>query len=113
MPQARKYKMRLDKRWWFLGILAGLLALFYAFDLGRLLSLAYIKGAQGELEAHLDGVLRVDDRRQGLWTGILGTIHTYPTLAEANKYVAGNWKRAHAPQALLAWVTRYHAWRRG
>ena len=44
---------------------------------------------------------------------ILGTIHTYPTLAEANKHVAGNWKRAHAPQALLAWVARYHAWRRG
>ncbi len=44
---------------------------------------------------------------------ILGTIHTYPTLAEANKYAAGNWKRAHAPQALLAWVERFHAWRRG
>ncbi|MDH4462809.1 MAG: FAD-dependent oxidoreductase [Acidovorax sp.] len=44
---------------------------------------------------------------------ILGTIHTYPTLAEANKYAAGEWKRAHAPQQLLAWVQRYHAWRRG
>ncbi|MEO8059946.1 MAG: FAD-dependent oxidoreductase [Burkholderiales bacterium] len=44
---------------------------------------------------------------------ILGTIHTYPTLAEANKYVAGEWKRAHAPQRLLAWVARYHAWERG
>lgn len=44
---------------------------------------------------------------------ILGTIHTYPTLAEANKYVAGNWKRAHAPQDLLVWVERFHAWRRG
>lgn len=44
---------------------------------------------------------------------ILGTIHTYPTLAEANKYAAGNWKRAHAPQRLLAWVERFHAWRRG
>lgn len=43
---------------------------------------------------------------------ILGTIHTYPTLAEANKYVAGNWKRAHAPRKLLAWVERFHAWRR-
>ncbi|WP_395685551.1 FAD-dependent oxidoreductase [Caenimonas koreensis] len=43
---------------------------------------------------------------------ILGTIHTYPTMAEANKYVAGNWKRAHAPQRLLAWVERFHAWRR-
>jgi pyruvate/2-oxoglutarate dehydrogenase complex dihydrolipoamide dehydrogenase (E3) component/uncharacterized membrane protein YdjX (TVP38/TMEM64 family) len=44
---------------------------------------------------------------------MLGTIHTYPTLAEANKYAAGEWKRAHAPQRLLAWVQRYHDFRRG
>jgi len=43
---------------------------------------------------------------------ILGTIHIYPTLAEANKYAAGVWKRNHAPKALLEWVGRYHAWRR-
>jgi pyruvate/2-oxoglutarate dehydrogenase complex dihydrolipoamide dehydrogenase (E3) component/uncharacterized membrane protein YdjX (TVP38/TMEM64 family) len=43
---------------------------------------------------------------------ILGTIHTYPTLAEANKYAAGEWKRAHAPKKLLEWVGRYHAWER-
>ncbi|MDX8385192.1 MAG: FAD-dependent oxidoreductase [Gallionella sp.] len=44
---------------------------------------------------------------------ILGTIHTYPTLAEANKYAAGEWKRAHAPEKVLAWLGRYHAWKRG
>ncbi|MCP5159179.1 MAG: FAD-dependent oxidoreductase [Gammaproteobacteria bacterium] len=44
---------------------------------------------------------------------ILGTIHIYPTLAEANKYVAGVWKKAHTPEKLLAWVERFHAWRRG
>lgn len=44
---------------------------------------------------------------------ILGTIHTYPTLAEANKYVAGEWKRAHAPQKVLQWVKRFHDWQRG
>jgi pyruvate/2-oxoglutarate dehydrogenase complex dihydrolipoamide dehydrogenase (E3) component/uncharacterized membrane protein YdjX (TVP38/TMEM64 family) len=44
---------------------------------------------------------------------ILGTIHVYPTLAEANKYAAGVWKRNHAPEKLLAWVERFHAWRRG
>lgn len=44
---------------------------------------------------------------------ILGTIHTYPTLSEANKYAAGEWKRAHQPHALLAWVRKYHDWRRG
>ncbi len=43
---------------------------------------------------------------------ILSTIHIYPTMAEANKYAAGNWKRAHAPEKLLAWVARFHAWRR-
>ncbi len=43
---------------------------------------------------------------------ILGTIHIYPTMAEANKYAAGEWKRAHAPQTLLQWVGRFHAWRR-
>jgi pyruvate/2-oxoglutarate dehydrogenase complex dihydrolipoamide dehydrogenase (E3) component/uncharacterized membrane protein YdjX (TVP38/TMEM64 family) len=43
---------------------------------------------------------------------ILGTIHTYPTLAESNKYVAGEWKRAHQPVKLLRWVERLHAWRR-
>ncbi len=44
---------------------------------------------------------------------ILGTIHIYPTLAEANKYAAGNWKRAHAPRGLLRWAEKFHAWRRG
>ena len=44
---------------------------------------------------------------------ILGTIHIYPTLAEANKYAAGVWKKALAPAGLLAWVERFHAWRRG
>ena len=44
---------------------------------------------------------------------VLGTIHIYPTLAEANKYAAGVWKRAHAPEKLLGWVERFHAWRRG
>jgi pyruvate/2-oxoglutarate dehydrogenase complex dihydrolipoamide dehydrogenase (E3) component/uncharacterized membrane protein YdjX (TVP38/TMEM64 family) len=42
---------------------------------------------------------------------ILGTIHIYPTLAEANKQAAGNWKKAHAPQKLLAWLGRFHRWR--
>jgi pyruvate/2-oxoglutarate dehydrogenase complex dihydrolipoamide dehydrogenase (E3) component/uncharacterized membrane protein YdjX (TVP38/TMEM64 family) len=43
---------------------------------------------------------------------ILGTIHIYPTLAEANKFVAGNWKKAHAPQKLLTYVQRFHTWQR-
>ncbi|ENC6420039.1 FAD-dependent oxidoreductase [Aeromonas veronii] len=44
---------------------------------------------------------------------ILGTIHAYPTLMEGNKYVAGEWKRAHQPTRMLALLARYHRWRRG
>jgi pyruvate/2-oxoglutarate dehydrogenase complex dihydrolipoamide dehydrogenase (E3) component len=44
---------------------------------------------------------------------ILGTIHTYPTLSEANKFVAGDWKRAHAPEKLLTYVKKFHDWKRG
>ncbi|BCL63035.1 pyridine nucleotide-disulfide oxidoreductase [Desulfomarina profundi] len=44
---------------------------------------------------------------------ILSTIHTYPTLAETNKYVAGEWKKSHAPEKLLGWIERYHTWKRG
>jgi pyruvate/2-oxoglutarate dehydrogenase complex dihydrolipoamide dehydrogenase (E3) component/uncharacterized membrane protein YdjX (TVP38/TMEM64 family) len=44
---------------------------------------------------------------------ILGTIHTYPTWAEANKYAAGEWKKAHAPELALRLLEKYHTWRRG
>jgi pyruvate/2-oxoglutarate dehydrogenase complex dihydrolipoamide dehydrogenase (E3) component len=44
---------------------------------------------------------------------VLGTIHIYPTLAEANKYAAGVWKKAHTPKELLRWVEKYHSWMRG
>ena len=42
---------------------------------------------------------------------ILGTIHIYPTFAEANKFVAGNWRRAHTPTRALEWLERFHRWR--
>jgi pyruvate/2-oxoglutarate dehydrogenase complex dihydrolipoamide dehydrogenase (E3) component len=44
---------------------------------------------------------------------ILGTIHTYPTLAEANKYAAGNWKRGTVTQGQWAFLSAFQAWRRG
>lgn len=51
--------------------------------------------------------------KQGLGLNkILGTIHVYPTLAEANKMAAGEWKKAHVPEKLLGWVERFHTWRR-
>lgn len=44
---------------------------------------------------------------------LLGTIHIYPTFAEANKYAAGEWKRAHVSPKILHGLQRYHQWRRG
>ena len=69
-----------------------------------------IAGAQaGELLAEY--VLAM---QHGLGLGkILGTVHSYPTLAEANKYAAGQWRRTHQPEALLRWAQRLHDWRRG
>ncbi len=69
-----------------------------------------IVGAQaGELLAEF--VLAM---KQGLGLNkILATIHTYPTLVEANKFAAGEWRRAHAPKRLLGWLQRYHRWQRG
>ncbi len=43
---------------------------------------------------------------------ILGTVHAYPTWAEANKYAAGQWKQAHKPERILAWLERWHRWKR-
>jgi len=52
--------------------------------------------------------------KHGLGLGkILATIHVYPTLGEANKFVAGEWRKARKPEGLLRWVERYHRWRRG
>ncbi len=66
--------------------------------------------------AHAGDVIAefVTAMRHGLGLNkILGTIHIYPTLAEGNKYAAGAWKKAHAPQGLLRQVERFHAWMRG
>ena len=44
---------------------------------------------------------------------ILSTIHIYPTLTETNKFVAGNWKRNHVPEKIMALLPRFHRWTRG
>jgi hypothetical protein len=44
---------------------------------------------------------------------IMGTIHVYPTLSEANKGAANAWRRANAPERLLSFVSRFHAVMRG
>ncbi|MFT7285924.1 MAG: pyruvate/2-oxoglutarate dehydrogenase complex dihydrolipoamide dehydrogenase (E3) component [Halieaceae bacterium] len=44
---------------------------------------------------------------------ILGTIHIYPTMSEANRFAAGEWRKARKPEAALRLLERYHRWRRG
>jgi len=75
----------------------------------RILGATIVGQHAGELLAEF--VLAI---RHGLGLNkILGTIHAYPTWAEANKYAAGNWKKAHAPERVLRWLARFHGWRRG
>jgi pyruvate/2-oxoglutarate dehydrogenase complex dihydrolipoamide dehydrogenase (E3) component len=75
----------------------------------RLLGATVVAANAGETLAEL--VLAM---KHGLGLNkLLATIHAYPTLAEANKYAAGEWKKARKPERLLAWVERYHRWRRG
>ncbi|HJY78192.1 MAG TPA: FAD-dependent oxidoreductase [Burkholderiales bacterium] len=75
----------------------------------RILGATVVAEHAGELIAELISAMK---HRIGL-NKILGTIHIYPTLAEANKYAAGAWKKAHAPGRVLRVLERYHAWTRG
>jgi pyruvate/2-oxoglutarate dehydrogenase complex dihydrolipoamide dehydrogenase (E3) component len=75
----------------------------------RILGVTIVGAHAGDLIAEF-----VTAMRHGLGLNkILGTIHIYPTLAEANKYAAGAWKKAHAPQTVLGYLERFHAWMRG
>jgi len=52
-------------------------------------------------------------RKKMTLNDILNTVHSYPTFAEANRFVSGAWKRNHAPQGALRFLKKFHAWRRG
>ncbi|MCU7959393.1 MAG: FAD-dependent oxidoreductase [gamma proteobacterium symbiont of Bathyaustriella thionipta] len=43
---------------------------------------------------------------------ILSTIHIYPTWNEANKYAAGNWKKAHTRPFVMNFLEKFHRWMR-
>ncbi len=75
----------------------------------RILGATIVGEHAGDLIAEYVAAMR---HRLGL-NKVLRTIHVYPTLAEANKFAAGEWRRAHAPQGLLRWVQRFHRWRLG
>ena len=75
----------------------------------RLLGATIVGAHAGETMAEIVLAMR---HRLGL-NKILSTIHSYPTMAEANKYAAGEYKKAHKPERLLGLVERWHDWRRG
>ena len=75
----------------------------------RILGATIVAANAGEMLAEFVLAMK---HRIGL-NKILGTIHAYPTMAEAAKYTAGEWKKAHKPERVLAWLERYHSWRRG
>lgn len=74
----------------------------------RILGAVVVGERAGELIAEFALAMR---HRIGL-KGVLSTVHAYPTFAEANRYAAGAWRRAHAPQRGLRWLERWHRWRR-
>ncbi len=74
----------------------------------KILGVTIVAAQAGELLAEF--VLAM---KHGLGLGkILGTIHAYPTMAEANKYAAGAWRKANQPERLLKLAEHYHRWRR-
>ncbi|MDX1570151.1 MAG: FAD-dependent oxidoreductase [Xanthomonadales bacterium] len=74
----------------------------------RILGVTIVAAHAGDLMAEF-----VLAKNAGLGLGkILGTIHSYPTLAEANKLAAGTWRRARQPKLALKFLERWHRWRR-
>ena len=90
------------------GSTRGFVKVLTAKSKDRILGAAIVGDHAGELLAEFVTAMKFN---LGL-NKILATIHSYPTWAEANKYVAGQWKQARKPERLLGWVERYHRWRR-
>ncbi len=74
----------------------------------RMLGATIVGSHSGEMLPELVATMK---HKKGL-NSVLGTIHSYPTWSEANKYAAGAWRRSHAPRGLLEWVRRFHNFRR-
>lgn len=91
------------------GAASGFVKVLTAPGKDRILGVTIVGEHAGELLAEFVLAMKY---KLGL-NKLLGTIHAYPTWAEANKFAAGEWKKAHAPAKVLALLARYHRWRRG
>lgn len=76
---------------------------------GRLLGVSIIASQADQLLAEWALALR---HRIGL-DKLLTGMRPYPSWSDANKQLAGQWRRAHAPESLLEWAERLNRWRRG
>ncbi|MDB2593989.1 FAD-dependent oxidoreductase [Porticoccaceae bacterium] len=87
----------------------GMVKVLTAAGTDRILGAAVLGPQAGELITQFVTAMK---HNLGL-NKILGLIHSYPTLSEANKYVAGEWKRKHMPQRLLRLAEKYYRWKLG
>jgi len=86
----------------------GFVKVITAGNSDKILGVTIVASNAGELLAEYTLAMKY---KLGL-NKILGTIHPYPTMSEANKYVAGNWKKNNAPEKLLTLVARFHTYLR-
>ncbi|WP_017223310.1 FAD-dependent oxidoreductase [Moritella dasanensis] len=86
----------------------GFIKVITAGNSDKILGVTIVASHAGELLAEYTLAMKY---KLGL-NKVLGTIHPYPTMSEANKYVAGNWKRNNSPEKLLAWVAKFHRYMR-
>ena len=86
----------------------GFVKVITAANSDKILGVTIVASHAGELLAEYTLAMKY---KLGL-NKVLGTIHPYPTMSEANKYVAGNWKRNNSPEKLLIWVEKFHRYMR-
>ncbi|MDP8994086.1 MAG: FAD-dependent oxidoreductase [Pseudomonadota bacterium] len=91
------------------GATEGFVKLLVAPGKDRILGATVVAASAGETIAELALAMKANI---GL-KRILATVHAYPTMAEANRYAAGEWRKANVPERLLRLAERWHAWRRG
>lgn len=86
----------------------GFVKVITAANSDKILGVTIVASHAGELLAEYTLAMKY---KLGL-NKVLGTIHPYPTMSEANKYVAGNWRRNNSPEKLLTWVAKFHRYMR-
>lgn len=91
------------------GVTTGFVKLLTVPGKDRILGVTIVGEHAGEIIGEYVLAMR---HRLGL-NKILGTIHAYPSVIEANKFAAGRWKKAHAPEWAFPWLERFHTWRCG